>query len=265
MITPKTFTIGDTVTVLTRVRNQGQRDAPGTVVREIPQYRGARANQATHLLTLSVLPAQPRTAWIAGTGPRQANGVSCRRQTPARCALGTLAPGQQFTIRSTVRVQAPGELHSIEFVSADAPDSNLTNNASIQDLTSSRTPEAFRVRVSGPSRGLVGSRYTYTVSVTGIDPAAARGVRLCTRAPVTFIGRNAPGTFRWQGRLCHDYSTLRRGQTRSFAVQATPAASGPVTLNATATAVGTPRAARDTAPALIIGATCRAGARRALC
>jgi hypothetical protein len=178
-----------------------------------------------------------------------------------RCALGTIRPGQVVTAHARVRVLVPGELHSLLYTSSQTPESNLTNNSSIADLTSTPRTQRVNVHVTAPPAGRVGSAFSYRVTVRPRGKHAVHGVRLCTRFPRTFIQRQAAGTFRYHGMRCRDYLTLAR--PRGFTVRAVPAAGGRVTLPAIAAIVGSRRRARDNdhASISVVGCGARAASR----
>ncbi len=234
-VSPRRFLVGDLLTITIRVRNLGSVASTGAVLRELPQYPGTRANQVARILSL------------------KSSQGSCRRARPARCALGTVRPGQLITLRAQARVLVPGALHSVLWVSGTTEESNTTNNESIADLTSLRGPTSLRVRVSAPPTGRVGARYGYRVTISG---EASSGARLCTRIPSGFSAHRAPGTFVYDGMRCRDYSSL--AGSRSFTVSGVPTAGGTVVLPARGTAVGSATIARDRAPARITVAACAA-------
>jgi choice-of-anchor A domain-containing protein len=249
-ITPRRFRVGQTVRSVIRIRNHGQVAAVGTVLREVPQFPGARLQQTSRILTL--------TAAASG----------CRRPRPARCELGTLAPGKQVTVRARTRVLVPGVLSSTVLASSRTAETNLTNNVAIADLTGREPTPRVDVRVDAPRVGRVGIPLTYRVTVTGSGATGARAARLCSRIPASFTERRAPGTFRYQGMRCHDYAPLRKGQSRSFAVHAIPTGAGSISVPAVAGAIGTTRIARDDDRIRILGvrtSACVATARRTLC
>lgn len=253
-ISPRRFRVGDTVTALIHVRNRGPVAAVGTVLREVPQFRGGRLQRVATILSL-----------------KPSRG-SCRRARPARCTLGTLAagarasapralaPGEQVTVRARVRVRVPGRLYSILVASSRTAETNLTNNVSIRDLTGRRPTPRVNVRVEAPETGRVGSPLTYRVTVTGAGAAGADAARVCTRIPAGFTERRAPGTFRYRGMRCHDYAPLHKGASRSFLVHAVPAGRGQVRIPAVAAALGTARIARASDRTLIVGGGCASAA-----
>jgi choice-of-anchor A domain-containing protein len=237
-IAPRRFDIGEELSITVHVRNRGKLAATGTVLRELPQYPRLRAGQVARITTLTT------------------SAGSCRRARPARCTLGTVRPGQRIVLHARARVLVAGELHSVLFISSDTPESNLTNNESIADLTSLRAPTGLRVRVSAPPTGRVGSRYAYRVTISAQAP---KGARLCTRIPSGFTDHGATGTFLWHRMRCRDYSSLRG--SRSFTVSGVPTTGGTVTLPARGAAVGSARIARDAAPARIGVSACLARVR----
>jgi hypothetical protein len=234
-ITPATVPVGGTVHTLTVVRNIGDEAAVGTVAREIPNLRPNRANTVAHVLSLTT---------TAGR---------CTQIRPVRCALGTLAPGATVTIRTRTRVLLAGALTSTVTVSSQTPETNITNNTASANVTATTPAPAIRAGIGAPPTGHVGTGLSYQVSVRVGGPAGAALVRLCTRPPSGFVLVRAPGTFRFRGLYCRNYSSLPAGRTVSFPVYGFPSRTGRLLALARATAVGVKRPSRAVAPIQVAG------------
>src|SRR3954469_327587 len=224
-IRPPRLLVGGTGRPLPRVRNRGAVAAVGTVLRELPQFRARDANAVARVVSIST--SQGR----------------CTQQRPVRCALGTLNPGAEVTVRSRARIGVVAPLKSVVLASSRTTESNTTNNTGLAPLTVAEADPHLQVRVSAPSRGRVGSLLSYRVSVTGTGTHGARSVRLCALRPTDVTGLRAPATFAYGHARCRNIRQLARGRTVSIDVAAVPAAGGRLTLTARATAVGLARAA----------------------
>jgi hypothetical protein len=122
--------------------------------------------------------------------------------------------------------------------------------------------QSIQARISAPPTGHVARQLTYRVSVVGGQPSGAESVRLCTTPPSSLVQVRAPGTFRFRGQYCRDYTKLRRGQSVSFLVHGSPSATGRLRAVARATAVEVPQASRVAAHILVGGAVaCPASVR----
>ena len=164
-ITPSEVLVGGQTRAVTRVRNLGPLSAAGTVVREVPQFRPLEANRVARVLSVS------------------ASKGRCTNVRPVRCALGTLAPGQEVVVRARVRVLVANALRSVVVVTSTTPDSNATNNADVAGVVAHRRPAAIAAGISAPATGRVGVRFSYRVTATGRGSQGASFVRLC--APPT--------------------------------------------------------------------------------
>jgi hypothetical protein len=112
--------------------------------------------------------------------------------------------------------------------------------------------------------GRVGAQLSYQVSVSGGPPAGANTVRLCTQPPSSFVQVRAPGTFKYDGLYCRNYTRVRRGRSVAFTVYGFPSATGRLLASARATAADVARPSRATAPILVgSAAACPAVARPA--
>jgi hypothetical protein len=190
---------------------------------------------------------------------------TCTHIRPVRCALGTLAPGAAVTIRTRSRILLAGVLTSTVTVSSKTSETNTTNNIASANVTATPPAPAIHARISAPPTGHVGTGLSYTVSVRGGAPAGATFVRLCTRPPSGFVQVRAPGTFRYRGLYCRNYSALAAGRTASFPVYGFPSRTGRLLALARATAVGVARPSRAAAPIRVAGPTvaCTAQSRGA--
>ena len=113
--------------------------------------------------------------------------------------------------------------------------------------------QSIQARITAPPTGHVARQLTYRVSVVGGQPSGAESVRLCTTPPSSLLQVRAPGTFRFRGQYCRDYTRLRRGQSVSFLVHGSPSATGRLRAVARATAVAVARASR-VAARIVVGA-----------
>jgi choice-of-anchor A domain-containing protein len=247
-IRPRRLLVGGTVRTLTRVRNRGAVAAVGTVLGELPQFRARDANAVARVVSITT--SQGR----------------CTHRRPVRCALCTLTPGAEVTVRSRVRIGVAAPLNSVVLASSRTTESNTTNNTGLAPLTVAEPEPHLRLRVSAPSRGRVGSLLSYRVSVTGTGPHGARSVRLCALRPTDVTGLRAPATFAYGRARCRNIRRLARGRTVSINVAAVPAAGGRLTLTARATAAGLAGAAsaRSQVP-IAAPAACPSALRTMLC
>ena len=231
-ITPGRLPVGGTIETVTRVTNLGDQAAHGVVVREIPQYRKLTANLVAHVLTLTT---------TAGT---------CTQRWPVRCSLGTLAPGATVTIRTRTRILVAASLRSIVVVSSQTPETNTANNMAQANVTAFSSA-SVHAQISAPPSGRVAARLTYRVSATPGHTSQRTDVRLCTQPPRSFVQVSAPGTYRYRGLYCRNYTRVKPGGSVSFLVTAFPSATGRLIADARATAVGAPRESRASAPILV--------------
>ena len=246
-ITPSRVLVGGTIQTVTRVFNLGDEPAVGTVVREIPQYHPAQANRVAHVLALTT---------TAGT---------CTQRRPVRCSLGTLAPGASVTIRTRTRILVAAALRSIVVVSSETDDTNTTNNMAAANVRSYLPPSAIQAHISAPPSGRVGAQLSYVVSVSGGPPAGASTVRLCTQPPSSFVQVRAPGTFKYRGLYCRDYTRIGRDQSVAFTIYGFPSATGRLRASAHATAVDVAQPSRATVTILVASAAaCPAAVRTAV-
>ena len=236
---PRSAPVGTAFRFRTRVRNLGNAPAVGTVLRELPQLRKADEARVADVLSITTSKGE------------------CRTSRPLRCTLGRIAPGGQVVVRTRARVHRVGTLRSVVFVSSRSPESNTTNNTSLAPLTVTAAPH-LRVRIAAPPTGSVGVPFDYRVSVTGTGRHGAQYVRLCAPRPDDVTGVRAAGTFAYRGARCRDIRNLPAGRTVSFAVTATPAATGRLDLIARATAIGLARGERDRTQVLVAGGACPA-------
>ncbi len=138
-------------------------------------------------------------------------------------------------------------------VSSNTTETNTANNIAVADVLATSAKQSIQARISAPPTGHVARQLTYRVSVVGGQPSGAESVRLCTTPPSSLVQVRAPGTFRFRGQYCRDYTRLRRGQSVSFVVHGSPSASGRLRAVARATAVAVPRASR-VAARIVVGA-----------
>ena len=246
-IVPSELLVGGQIRTLIRVRNLGPLSAVGTVVREVPQFRPLESNRVARVLSVT------------------ASKGRCTNVRPVRCALGTLAPGEEVVVRARVRVLVANALRSVVVVTSTTPDSNATNNADVAGVVTRRRPAAISAGISAPATGRVGLRFSYRVTATGRGSEGASFVRLCAPPTETITEVQAPGTFRYRGARCRDYRRVGRGTTVGFTLSGVPAANGRLPLSARANALDLARAARASARVLVGGAPCPARARRPLC
>ena len=229
------------------MRNLGPLSAAGTVVREVPQFRPLESNRVARVLSVS------------------ASKGRCIHVRPVRCALGTLAPGEEVVVRARVRVLVANALRSDVVVTSTTPDSNATNNADVAGVVTRRRPAAIAAGISAPATGRVGVRFNYRVSATGRGSQGASFVRLCAPPTETITEVQASGTFRYRGARCRDYRRVGRGTTVGFTLSGVPAANGRLPLSARANALDLARAERASTRVLVGGVACTARARLPLC
>jgi choice-of-anchor A domain-containing protein len=227
-IVPGTVAVGEPVRTVERVRNRGAVAAQNVVLRELPQ------NTAAYLRTVSTILRVHTQAGVC-------RGV----ERPGRCELGTIPPGGEVIVTTRTRMHAPGAYRSVVIASSTTPETNTTNNTGVAGVRVDNAP-ALGVGVAAPPTGSVGRELSYVVSARIGGARTARSVRVCTRPPETLTEVRAPGTVRRAGAACREYRLLRRGRVVSFRVYGVPAASGRLTVPASATSVdvdGTVRAA----------------------
>ena len=177
---------------------------------------------------------------------------TCTQRRPVRCALGTLAPGATVTIRTRTRVLVVAALRSIVVVSSDTPDTNTANNTAEANVTTFSHANVH-AQIAAPPTGRVAAPLSYRVFATLGRTSQATALRLCTRPPASLVQVKAPGTFKYRGVYCRDYGHVLPGRSVSFLVSAFPSATGRLTPDARATAVGAPRESRVSAVIVVAG------------
>jgi choice-of-anchor A domain-containing protein len=204
-IVPRTLTVGDVITVTTRVRNRGPLAAQGTVLREIPQLDPVNPNQVAQILNVksSIRAAPP-----------------CTSMRPLRCGGNTLAVGAEMVVRVRARVTVAGVLKSAVEATSTTPDPNASNNFTTTGILVAQVRPVVRVAVLAPAVTRVGAPVSYRVVARGAGADGARFVRFCHRPAPGLLVTSAPGTFRSRGRLCRDVRHLRAGQRVGFTVHA---------------------------------------------
>ncbi len=231
-ITPGRLPVGGTIETVTRVTNLGSQAADGVVVREIPQYRKLAANRVAHVLSVTT---------TAGT---------CTRPRPVRCSLATLDPGATVTIRTRTRILVAAALQSVVVVSSQTPETNTANNMAEANVTAFSNA-TVHAQISAPPAGRVAAQLTYRVFATLGRGSGRTDVRLCTKPPRSFLQVSAPGTYKYRGLYCRNYTGVKTGGSVSFLVTAFPSAAGRLIADARATAVGAPHESRASAPILV--------------
>ena len=242
-VTPARLPVGGTVETVSRVTNLGPQAAEGVVAREIPQYHPEQANKVADVLSLTT---------TAGT---------CTQRRPVRCALGTLVPGATVTIRTRTRVLVVAALRSIVVVSSDTPDTNTANNTAEANVTTFSHANVH-AQITAPPTARVAAPLSYRVFATLGRKSQATALRLCTRPPASFVQVKAEGTFKYRGVYCRDYGHVLPGRSVSFLVSAFPSATGRLTPDARATAVGALRESRASAVIVVAGASACPAAKR---
>jgi choice-of-anchor A domain-containing protein len=228
--------VGIPFTVKVVVRNRGVAPAVGAVAREIPQLNPEHPNRVARILSVS------------------AGGAHCTNRRPVRCKLGTLDQGERVTVRVRAELLVPGLLRSVILATSNTPESNTTNNVTVNRVRSTRPPAHLRVAVSAPPVAQTGTRFRYRVVATSRAKAGAHFVRVCSPVPEGLLIIARPQTFRYRGRICRDVRRLRHGQRAGFTVTAVPAAfvaGRTLSIQASASLPDKPRAARAHAPVLV--------------
>jgi choice-of-anchor A domain-containing protein len=244
-ITPRRLAVGGTIETVTRVRNLGDAPAVGAVARELPQYNPGNPNSVARVLSLST---------TAG---------SCSERRPVRCALGTLAPEAEVTIRTRTRILVPAALHSVVVVSSETKETNTANNMAIAAVTTFPPKPVIHAHITAIPVVYVGTPVRYHVAVTG----SARIVRLCTTPPVSLIEVRGSRARAYHRRYCLDVPRLSAGRTFGFTLTGLATRLGRLPLSTAATAAGLARPARAATHTSVIGptaaCTARVGTRRA--
>ena len=246
-ITPSRVPVGQTVSIVTRVRNIGDTPAVGAVAREIPQFHPQQANSVARVLSQTTTRGH------------------CTSRRPVRCVLGTLNPGATVTIRSRARILVAAALRSVVIVSSDTPETNTANNTSIAPVTAFAPTPKLGVAIGPEATVHIGQRVRYRVTATGRGTAGAETVRLCTKVPATLIAARAPGTVVFRGSRCRTAARLGAGRTLSFTVSALASARGHLSPAATATATDITRPVRAATRIHVLGplVACPSSARAA--
>jgi choice-of-anchor A domain-containing protein len=208
VVSPRISSVGDVVSVVVRVRNNGPLPAVNALAREIPQVDPRHPNQVAKILSVK-----------AGT-----RAAGCTSERPVSCGGATLPVGAQAVIRVRARMLVGGAYKSVVVATSLTPDPNTTNNVSVNGLVVTR-PSRVAVGVHAPAVARVGEPVSYRVVARGTGSDGAESVRFCHRPPARLLMTSAPGTFRYRGRVCRDVSRLTRGQRASFVVNAIPASS----------------------------------------
>jgi choice-of-anchor A domain-containing protein len=208
VVSPRSSSVGDVVSVVVRVRNNGPLPAVNALAREIPQVDPRHPNQVAKILSVNAA----------------ARAAGCTSSRPVSCGGATLAVGAEVVIRVRARMLVGGLFKSVVVATSETPDPNTTNNVSVNGLVV-RRPANVAVSVRAPALASVGEPVAYRVVARGTGRDGARSVRFCHRPPARLLVTSAPGTFRYRGRVCRDVSRLRRGQRASFVVHAIPASS----------------------------------------
>ncbi len=166
-----------------------------------------------------------------------------------------------MTIRTRTRVLVVAELCSIVVVSSDTPDTNTANNTAQANVTTFSHANV-QAQITAPPTGRVAAPLSYRVFATLGRNSQATALRLCTRPPATFVQVKAAGTFKYRGVYCRDYGHVLPSRSVSFLLSASPSATGRLTPDARATAVGAPRASRVSAVIVVAGALACPAAKR---
>ncbi len=200
-ISPTRTTVGGVVTASVTVRNQGNQPAPGVVVRELPQRDPANPSRVVQIVSVD------------------SGMFRCTRTRPVQCELGTLAAGEQVTIRGRGRLLVSGLLKSVVLATTTAPETNTTNNFGTAAVLSQAAIQPLYVSVRVPSPLSAGEPTHYRVSVAA-GRSGVSAVRLCQSPSPGLLVDSAPGTLRDGGKLCIDIDRLRPHQSRGFTVNA---------------------------------------------
>jgi len=98
--------------------------------------------------------------------------------SPARCAIGTLAPGASVNITATATYTFAGSIPATFTVRTDDNDPNPANNtASVLVTVVGTTGSDIGVTLTGPATAAHGSQFNYTLTVTNYGPQSASYVQ----------------------------------------------------------------------------------------
>ncbi len=146
-ISPRETTVGGIVMASVTVRNQGTLPAPGVVVRELPQRDPGNPSRVVQIVSVA------------------SGSLSCTHTRPVQCELGTLAPGEQVTIRGRGRLLVTGLLKSVVLATTTVPETNTTNNFATAAVLSRAVVQPLYVSVHAPGQVSAGEPTRYNVSV----------------------------------------------------------------------------------------------------
>jgi len=134
---------------------------------------------ATNVQVADTLPAG--TAFVSASGA----GWNCSHNAGVvTCTRGTLAAGPASTIALVVTApSSPGTISNTATVSSDTPDSNNANDSATQDTTIIVPTADLGVSISARDTLTLGSKLTYTITVSNTGGFTATNVELTDTPP----------------------------------------------------------------------------------
>lgn len=151
---------------------------------------------ATGVTIADALPAGVTVVSVGGSGCTA--GTPGDPGAPARCAIGTLAPGGSGTMTVVVRVDpdTTGILHDDGGVDSDAFDPNTANNLTHVDTTVTTSADLGLTVAATPNPVTAGNSISYELTIANTGPSVARNVTLTDPVPspvnVTSLAVSSP-------------------------------------------------------------------------
>lgn len=213
---PDPVTVGQTLTYILNVSNQGPSNATGVVLSDVLPAG------------VSLVSAQPSQGSCGGT-------------TTVSCSLGALAVGGNATVLIQVVPNTAGSLTDTASVTSGVADPNpANNNASITVTAIPLLVEAdlALTLVAAPDPVTVGQTLTYTLSISNQGPSDATGVMLSDVLPdgVSLVSAQpSQGSCGGATTLSCSLGTLAAGGNAAVLIQVTPNTAGSLTDTASVT------------------------------
>lgn len=198
--------------------------------------------------TLTVRNAGPSTARDAvvtdsipaGVRLRSASSSrgSCSQDDPVVCQLGDVADGGSATITLDVTATAQGRTVNTAVVTSATPDPDPDDNQSGTSVEAAGSAGLSIVKATSAQSPLVGSAFTFRLTVRNDGPSAATGVVVTDRIPdglLLAVARSTQGICAGAPAVVCQLGTLARGQTETIELTVTALRAGPLTNGASVT------------------------------